>query len=178
MSVIQPKNKQIYNAKSRIGSDNEGESRAQSRREKGSKTPRSTRSKTPRKMSQESLKDGKSILSHFVLLRQLSLIFLFLFLIYLEIEIIVSRVNITWVCDYATFLLKSDYFAFLKPCGGLNLNHVVLDEMFWNLKTWIREPFNREIGERESMSDSPPGKVGKGSASPNYISLLNPFNLP
>ena len=52
-------NKQIYNAKSRIGSDNEGESRAQSRREKGSKTPRSTRSKTPRKMSQESLKDGK-----------------------------------------------------------------------------------------------------------------------
>ena len=32
--------------------------------------------------------------------------------------------------------------------------------MFWNLKTWIREPFNREIGERSQgiMSDSPPGK--------------------
>ena len=38
--------------------------------------------------------------------------------------------------------------------------HVVLHEMFWNLKTWIREPFNREIGERSQgiMSDSPPGK--------------------
>ena len=43
---------------------------------------------------------------------------------------------------------------------GAYLYHVVLHEMFWNLKTWIREPFNREIGERSQgiMSDSPPGK--------------------
>jgi len=57
-------------------------------------------------------------------------------------------------------LFKGYHCKHILSLWGAYLYHVVLHEMFWNLKTWLREPFNREIGERSQgiMSDSPPGK--------------------